>query len=156
MPSPIAGPLWPGEVSGRPGDWSRSRRRRRRAVGGVPAPPTETPDAGGASRWPAPAAAFVLERSDKLLLLHRDAEITLDVGHDALVDVEVLRRDGVPAAQVLDGEQARRDRDLLPGGVRALHDGAVAVLGEDLLGLGGVHEVEEGLGLLRVLAVGGD
>src|SRR3954470_8241099 len=73
-----------------------------------------------------------------------------DLRHDALLGVEEVRVDLVPAAELRDVEQVLRRREL----VRArsvLHDGAVALVHEDLLGLRRVEEVHEALGQLRIL-----
>src|SRR3954463_1714243 len=109
-------------------------------------------DAGGAGgtpgRRPAPAPVAVVAVT--CLLLDRDPEIALDLGDDALLRVEELRRHVGPATQVLDGEEAGGGREVLPRGVSGLGHRAVAVLGEDLLALVRADEVQEGLGLLRV------
>src|SRR3954470_8273930 len=77
--------------------------------------------------------------------------------HDALLGVEEVRVDLVPAAELRDVEQVLRGRELVrPRGV--LHDRAVALLREDLLGGRRVEEVHEALRELRVLGLarGGD
>src|SRR3954447_11060917 len=73
-----------------------------------------------------------------------------DLRHDALLGVEEFGVDLVPAAELRDVEQVLRRRELVrAGGV--LDDRAVALVHEDLLGGGGVEEVHEALGHLRVL-----
>src|SRR3954471_21881672 len=75
-----------------------------------------------------------------------------DLRHDALLGVEEVRVDLVPAAELRDVEQVLRRRELVgAGGV--LHDRAVALAHEDLLGGRRVEEVHEALGELRVLRV---
>ena len=81
-----------------------------------------------------------------------DAQVLLDLRDDALVRVEELVVDLVPAAEVVDREQARRRRELARSS-RAASDRAVALGGEDLLRLRRVQEVDERLGLRRVLRV---
>src|SRR4051794_31936803 len=74
----------------------------------------------------------------------------LDLREHTVRLVEELRHDVVPATDGRDGEQAARRREL----VRrhgALDDRPVAVVSEDLLRRWRVEELEEGLGLLRVL-----
>src|SRR4029450_9185186 len=63
-----------------------------------------------------------------------------DLRHDALLGVEELRVDLVPAAELRDLEQLRRRRELV-GARRVLHHRAVALVHEDLLGLGSVEVV---------------
>src|SRR4029079_15792272 len=80
-----------------------------------------------------------------------------DLRHDALLGVEEVRVDLVPAAELRDVEQVLRRGEL----VRArgvLHDRALALAHEDLLGGRCVQEVHEALSQLRVLgtARGGD
>src|SRR3954449_4242417 len=74
-----------------------------------------------------------------------DAERVLDLCDRAAGRVEELRVHGRPAAEVLDGEQLRRRRELRRVDV-GLHDWAVAVVGEDLLRGVGVQVVDERLG----------
>src|SRR4051794_12853685 len=80
-----------------------------------------------------------------------DTEALLDLGHEALFLVEELVGDHVPAAELLDREQALRLRVLL-GIDQARVDRAVALLSEDLLGRLGPEVVHELLGVAaRVL-----
>src|SRR4051812_9032113 len=77
-----------------------------------------------------------------------------DLRHDAVLGVEELRVDLVPAAELRDLEQLRRRRELVCArGV--LHHRAEALVHEDLLGLGRVEEVHERLCQLRVLRLAG-
>src|ERR671910_951917 len=76
-----------------------------------------------------------------------------DLRHDALLGVEEVRVDLVPASELGDLEQAGRRRELV-GPLRALHDRAVALADEDLLGLSGVEEVHEALRELGVTGLG--
>src|SRR5215210_8031160 len=108
------------------------------------------PRAGGASVLPRPSPAGVV------LLLNRHSEFPLDLGHDALVCVEELRRDLLPATELGDGEQPRRLGEVLARRVDTLDDWTVAVLREDFLCLRSVDEVQELLGFLGVLAVARD
>src|SRR3954469_17476584 len=63
-----------------------------------------------------------------------------DLRHDALLGVEEIRVDLVPAAELRDVEQLLRGGELVrPRGV--LHDRAIALLHEDLLGGRRVEEV---------------
>src|SRR3954466_3710781 len=73
-----------------------------------------------------------------------------DLRHDALLRVEEVRVDLVPAAELRDVEQVLGRRELV-GPRGALHDRAVALAHEDLLGGRGVQEVHEALGQLLVL-----
>src|SRR5918995_1850348 len=73
-----------------------------------------------------------------------------DLRHDALLGVEEVRVHLVPAPELADLEQAGRRRELI-GPLRALHDRAIALADEDLLGLRRVQEVHE---LLRQLGGG--
>src|SRR5215208_1619691 len=91
----------------------------------------------------------------RVLAANRDADLVLDVGHDPGLFVEEPLVHVGPSAQVLDGEQPGR-RGELDGRRDLLVDRAVALLDEDLLGLGRQQVVEERLGLRRVLALGGD
>src|SRR3954463_15996518 len=75
-----------------------------------------------------------------------------DLRHDALLGVEEVRVDLVPAAELRDVEQFARLRELVRGG-RVLHDGAVALAYEDLLGGRRVEEVHEALSQLLVLGL---
>src|SRR6188474_2079325 len=68
-----------------------------------------------------------------------------DLRHDAVLGVEEVRVDLVPAAELRDVEQVRRLRELVRAR-RVLHNRAIALAHEDLLGLGGVEEVHERLG----------
>src|SRR5215216_1192566 len=89
------------------------------------------------------------------LAANRDPDLLLDIGHDSGLLVKELLVHVAPAAQVGDGEQPRglrevgRGRDLLV-------DGAVALVDEHLLGLVRQQVVDERLGLLGILALGGD
>src|SRR3954454_7436258 len=74
-----------------------------------------------------------------------DAERVLDLCDRAAGGVEELCVHGGPAAEVLDGEQLCRRRELRRVDVR-LHDRAVAVVGEDLLRGVRVQVVDERLG----------
>src|SRR3954463_16715689 len=65
-----------------------------------------------------------------------------DLRHDALLGIEELRIDLVPTAELRDVEQVLGRGELVCArGV--LHDRAVALLHEDLLGLRRVQEVHE-------------
>src|SRR3954453_3837374 len=86
--------------------------------------PRTTPAGGGTARVPPPPSAMSL-------LLGRDTESLFDAGQHTGVRVEELVRHGLPAAELVDGEQAARRREL-PGRVRC-DDRAVAIVGEDLL-----------------------
>src|SRR5829696_6369141 len=102
-----------------------------------------------------PRTSRPIRRRVTTLVANRDADLVLDVGHDPGLFVEEPLVHLGPSAQVLDGEQPRRRGEL--GGCRdLLVDRAVALLDEDLLGLGRQQVVEERLGLRRVLALGGD
>src|SRR5688572_19735900 len=96
-----------------------------------------------------PGRPVVGRPSAAALLANGDADGLLDVGHDAAGGVEELLRHLGPAAEVLDREQPLGGREWLV----ELHvgDRAVAVLGEDLLGLLALEVLEERGGLLRVL-----
>src|SRR3954469_7080370 len=98
----------------------------------------------GTARVPSPARA-------RSLLLCRNTEVLLNLDERALLGVEELRHDRVPATELGDLEQARRSREVARR--VSLDDRPVAVVGEDLLGGVGVEEVDERLGLRRVLAV---
>src|SRR5215210_1386558 len=75
-----------------------------------------------------------------------------DLRHDALLGVEEVRVGLVPAAELRDVEQVLRRWELVgAGGV--LHDGAVTLAHEDLLGRGRVQEVHEALCQLLVLGL---
>src|SRR5262245_18578214 len=102
--------------------------RRRRRLGAAGAAGDVVPG-GTASTW---------------LLAGGDTLVLLDLRDDAGVRVEEGLRHAVPAAEVDDREQTGRGRELV---VRdhALHDRPVAVVGEDLLGLGRVQVVEPAL-----------
>src|SRR5829696_5494847 len=89
------------------------------------------------------------------LAANRDSDLLLDVGHDPGLLVEELLVHVAPAAQVGDGEQPRRLREVVRGR-DLLVDGAVALVDEDLLGLVRQQVVDERLGLLGILALGGD
>src|SRR3954470_7674245 len=84
------------------------------------------------------------------LLRGRDAEATFDVCHDRVGRVEVLLHHRVPAAELLDGEQARGRRVLLLVGQAGVHR-TVAVCREDLLAGRRLDVVQEGLGRGPVL-----
>src|SRR3954470_11344744 len=77
-----------------------------------------------------------------------------DLRHDALLGVEEVRVDLVPAAELRDVEQVLRRRELVRAR-RALHDRSVALAHEDLLGGGRVQEVHEALSQLRVVGGAG-
>src|SRR3954463_206285 len=77
-----------------------------------------------------------------------------DLRHDALLGVEEVRVDLVPAAELHDVEQVLRRRELVRAG-RVLDDRAVALAHKDLLGRGRVQEIHEALGQLRLLGVAG-
>src|SRR5215217_4907397 len=89
------------------------------------------------------------------LAANRDPDLLLDVGHDPGLLVEELLVHVAPAAQVGDGEQPRR-RGEVSGRGDLLVDRAVALVDEDLLGLVRQQVVDERLGLLGMLALGGD
>src|SRR3954462_13077761 len=72
-----------------------------------------------------------------------------DLRHDALLGVEEVRVDLVPAAELRDVEQLARLRELVRAG-RVLDHGAIALAHEDLLGGRGVQEVHEALSELLV------
>src|SRR5215210_6326822 len=81
-----------------------------------------------------------------------DTELLLDLGHEARVRVEEVGVDLVPAAELVDLEQLLRVRvgrlvDLVGD------DAAVPLVGEDLLRLRGLEEVQERLGLLGRLSL---
>src|SRR4051794_7833168 len=84
-----------------------------------------------------------------------DTEPLLDLSHDALVLVEELVRDDVPAAELLDRELVLRRRELLLVD-QALVDRPVALLREDLLRGRGPEVVQERLGLISALRVARD
>src|SRR5829696_3984292 len=133
-PRPIA---WPLPCSG----------RRRGAVGGAGVAP-------GRRLTPAPVREAVVVK--KSSLLRRDAEVALDLGDHAVLLVEEGREHLVPAAEVGDGEQAGRLREVLARRVGTVEHRPVAVLREDLLRLLAPDEVQERLGLLGVLGGAGD
>src|SRR4051812_25503268 len=112
-------------------------RRRRRRLGAAGAAGTRS---GGAST------------SAVLLGLNRDSDGALDVSHDRSLRVEELLGGAVPAAEVGDGEQAARRGELVGAG-HALDHRAVAVLDEDLLGLGGGDVGQQRLGRRGVLGI---
>src|SRR3954451_13046386 len=77
-----------------------------------------------------------------------------DLRHDALLGVEEVRVDLVPAAELRDVEEGRRGRE--PVRARSvLHDRAVALVDEGLLGGRCVEKVHEALRELRVLRLAG-
>src|SRR3954447_855246 len=108
------------------------------------APPMLTP--------PRRANARRGSRSAAVSAIGGDAELLLDVGDDGVLRVEELLVDLVPAAEVVDREEARRGRELLLVDERG-ENRAIALGGEDLLRLRRLHELEEGRGLLHVLAL---
>src|SRR3954452_12634575 len=114
-------------------------------------PPASTPPTGTLRRRRGAGRAGAAER----LATRRHALGLLDGGHHRVLRVEELRVGLVPAAEVVDGEEARGGRELLGVDERLDHR-PVALGGEDLLPLVGAGEVEEGLGVLLVLRVGGD
>ena len=74
----------------------------------------------------------------------------LDLDEETAGGIEELLVGVRPPAELVDREQARRSLELVLAR-HAADDGTVAVVGEDLLRLLGVEEVDEGLCLLRVL-----
>src|SRR5215212_1717243 len=99
----------------------------------------------------APSAAAISDAS----LGGADTEVLLDLRHGALVRVEELVVDLVPAAELVDLEE------VLGVGVRLLVDEArrdapVALRGEDLLRLVGLEEIQERLRLVGGLGLGRD
>src|SRR6185295_1907415 len=88
-------------------------------------------------------------------LRSRNALGLLDVDEHALLRVEEAVVDLAPAAELVDREQAGRNRELLLVLQRG-QDRAVALGDEDLLGLRRPQPVAEGRRGLRVLAVAGD
>src|SRR4051812_36070079 len=113
------------------------------------------PRAGaGATAWSPRAVTgrpAVSGEATASLIIGRDTQAPLDIEHHAAVGVEDLVRRVRPAAEVRDGEQAARLREVTRGG-HILVDRPVAVVEEDLLRVVPAEEVEEGLGLLGVLA----
>src|SRR6266568_3386458 len=107
------------------------------------------------SRGARPAALAPGVAGAGALTANRDPDLLLDVGHDAAAPVEEGLGHLVPAAQVVDGEQALGPGELVGAGGLAVHR-PVALLGEDPLALRGAQEVDERLGLGRVLALGDD
>src|SRR5215207_10363072 len=91
----------------------------------------------------------------RLLAANRHPDLALDVGHDAGLLVEEPLVHVGPTAQVLDGEQARRLREVGPGGGRGV-DRPVAALGVHPLGRFRAQELDEGAGRGRVPGPGGD
>src|SRR5215208_3305439 len=89
------------------------------------------------------------------LVVSRHPEPLLDPRHHALLAIEELVRDRVPAAEFVDREQAGRLR-VLELREHALHDRPVALLAEDPLGLRRAEEVDEGLCLFGSLGRHGD
>src|SRR4051794_35234538 len=87
----------------------------------------------GAAAEPAPKGADSGDTATPLLLAGGDTLVLLDLGDDAGVGVEEGLRHRVPASEIHDGEQTRRGGELAVGH-DALHDRAVAVVREDLLG----------------------
>src|SRR3954469_21604981 len=73
-----------------------------------------------------------------------------DLRHDALLGVEEVRVDLVPAAELRDVEETLRGRELVRS-LGALHHRAVALVHEDLLGGRRVEEVHEALRQLGVV-----
>src|SRR3954451_11880645 len=109
-----------------------------------PRPKRRPPAGDGTARVPPPPAL-------SWLLGGGDTESLLDLSDDAVVRVEELRHDRVPATELRDVEQPGRLREVHRG-VRS-DDRPITVVREDLLGRVGVEEVDEGLRLLRVLGV---
>src|SRR5215212_6787138 len=130
--------------------WRRCRagrglRRRPASRGAGPGPAAE-PSRSRAG-WPAAGAVATV-----VLVLDGDTDAPLDIEHDAAVGVEELVSRLRPAAEVVDGEQAARLREVAFRG-DVLVERPVAVLEEDTLRVLRHEEVDEGLGLIGVLAV---
>src|SRR5687767_10830092 len=87
------------------------------------------------------AGAFELTAT---LLTERLPELALDVGHDPVLRVEKSLAHGSPAAELRDGEQLRRLREVELGEHVREHR-AVAGLAEDALRVRRAHEVDERL-----------
>src|SRR5436305_2518864 len=92
----------------------------------------------------APSAGSCLTRARSagrpMSLASWDTEPLLDLPDNALVRVEEVGGDRVPATELVDVEQPGRSGEV-HGGV-GLHDRRIAVLGEDLRGGVGVREFE--------------
>src|SRR5215208_7881853 len=75
-----------------------------------------------------------------------------DLGDDTLLRIEEGVVHLTPAPELVDLEELRGGRELVRAR-HALDHGPVPLAREDLLGLGGVEEVDERLGLVRGLAL---
>src|SRR5215213_11907227 len=102
-----------------------------------------------------PRTSSPIRRRVTALAANRDADLLLDVGHDPGSLVEELLVHLTPATQIGDGEQPGRLGEV-GGRGHLLVDRPVALLDEDLLSLGRQQVVDERLGLLSVLGLGGD
>src|SRR5829696_7743155 len=102
-----------------------------------------------------PRTSCPARRPARVLAANRHPDCALDAGYDPGLLVEEPLVHVGPTAQVLDGEQARRLREVGPGGGRGT-DRPVAALGVHLLGRLGPQEVHEGAGRGRVLGLGRD
>src|SRR5215207_9993040 len=100
-----------------------------------------------------PRTSSPIRRPARVLAANRHPDCALDAGYDPGLLVEEPLVHVGPTAQVLDGEQARRLREVGPGGGRGT-DRPVAALGVHLLGRLGPQEVHEGAGRGRVLGLG--